>query len=92
MGLLTALQLLTVIPIRRSFTDKQLRWTTGYFPLVGAVIGLVLAGLNYVLGLVLPPSVVYVLLIVSLVVMTGGLNLDGLIDTCVGLAAHRSPE
>ncbi len=92
MGLLAALQLLTVIPIKRGFTDKQLRWTTGYFPLVGAVIGLVLAGLNYVLGLVLPPSVVNVLLIVSLVVVTGALHLDGLIDTCDGLAAHRSPE
>ena len=92
MGLLAALQLLTVIPIKRGFTDRQLRWTTGYFPVIGVVIGLVLAGLNYVLGLVLPPSVVNVLLIVSLVVMTGALHLDGLIDTCDGLAAHRSPE
>lgn len=92
MGLLAALQLLTVIPIKRGFTDRQLTWTTGYFPVVGAAIGLVLAGLNFVLGLVLPSSVVNVLLIVSLVVMTGALHLDGLIDTCDGLAAHRSPE
>jgi adenosylcobinamide-GDP ribazoletransferase len=92
LGLLAALQLLTVIPVKRGFTDRQLRWTTAYFPVVGALIGLVLAGLDYVLGLVLPPSVVSVLLIVSLVVVTGALHLDGLIDTCDGLAAHRSPE
>jgi adenosylcobinamide-GDP ribazoletransferase len=92
LGLLAALQLLTVIPIRRNFTDRQLGWATAYFPVVGALIGLVLAGLNYVMGLVLPLSVVSVLLIVSLVVMTGALHLDGLIDTCDGLAAHRSPE
>ena len=92
MGLLAALQLLTIIPIKRGFTDKQLKWATGYFPVVGAVIGLILAGLNYVLGLVLPPSVVNALLIVSLVAMTGAFHLDGLIDTCDGLAAHKSPE
>jgi adenosylcobinamide-GDP ribazoletransferase len=59
---------------------------------VGLAIGLVLAGLNWVLLLILPSSVVNALLIVSLVILTGALHLDGLADTCDGLAGHRTIE
>jgi len=92
MGLLAALQLLTIIPIRRNFTCQEIGRATGYFPVVGIIIGLVLAGLNYGLSLILPSAVANILLIVSLVVITGALHLDGLVDTCDGLASHRSPE
>jgi adenosylcobinamide-GDP ribazoletransferase len=63
-----------------------------YFPVVGLIIGLILAALSWLLGHVLPPSVVNSLLIVSLVVITGGLHLDGLSDTCDGLAGHKTAE
>jgi len=59
---------------------------------VGAIIGLILAGLNQGLNLILPSAVVNVLLIVSLVAITGALHLDGLVDTCDGLGGHKSPE
>lgn len=63
----------------------------GYFPVVGIIIGVILAALNYLLSLVLPSSVVNALLVVSLVVLSGGLHLDGLADTCDGLAKHGTP-
>ncbi len=92
MGLLAALQFLTIIPVKRDFTAEEVGRSTGYFPVVGLIIGLVLAALNHVLGLVLPASVVNVLLVVSMVVLSGGLHLEGLIDTCDGIAGHGTPE
>jgi adenosylcobinamide-GDP ribazoletransferase len=90
--LLAALQFLTVIPVKRRFSAKQLGRSTAYFPVVGIVIGLILAALNYLLSLVLPSGVVNALLVVSLVVLSGGLHLDGLADTCDGLAKHGTPD
>lgn len=92
MGLFAALQFLTIIPVKRRFSPEEIGRSTGYFPVVGIFIGLVLAGLNYLLSLFLPPAVVNILLIVSLVVLSGALHLDGLVDTCDGLASHKTPE
>ena len=92
MGLLAALQFLTVIPVKRSFSAEQIGRSTSYFPVVGIIIGVILAVLNYLLGLVLPASVVNVLLVVSMVLLSGALHLDGLVDTCDGIAGHRTPE
>jgi adenosylcobinamide-GDP ribazoletransferase len=90
--ILAALQFLTVIPVKRRFSAKQLGRSTAYFPVVGIIIGLILAALNYLLGMVLPSSVVNALLVVSLVVLSGGLHLDGLADTCDGLAKQGTPD
>ena len=60
--------------------------------MVGIIIGLILAGLNWLLGLFLPSPVVNVLLVVSLVVISGALHLDGFVDTCDGIAGHKTPE
>ncbi len=91
MRLLAALQFLTIIPVKRRFSAGQLGRSTVYFPVVGLIIGLILAALNYLLSLVLPPNVVNALLVVSLVVLSGGLHLDGLADTCDGLAKQGTP-
>ncbi len=60
--------------------------------MVGIIIGLILAGLNWLLGLLLPSAVVNTLLIVCLVVLSGALHLDGFVDTCDGIAGHKTPE
>jgi len=59
---------------------------------VGGIIGLILLGLNWLLGLFLPSAVVNGLLIVSLVVISGALHLDGLADTCDGIAGDKTVE
>lgn len=92
MGLLAALQFLTIIPVRYRFGADQIGRSTVYFPVVGIVIGAILAVLHYLLGLVLPPSVVNVLLVATMVLLSGGLHLDGLVDTCDGIAGHGTPE
>lgn len=94
MKFLAALSFLTVIPLprRREFSPEQLGGSIIYFPVVGIIIGLILAGLYWLLHLVLPSAVVSGLLLICLVGLTGGFHLDGFADTCDGIAARKTPE
>lgn len=94
MSFLAAFQFLTAIPLprRREASPEEMGRSTTYFPVVGLVIGLVLAALNWLLNLILPPALVNALLIVVLAIMTGALHLDGFVDTCDGIAGHKSVE
>ena len=92
MGLLAALQFLTILPVKRNFTSEQIGRAAVWFPVVGLIIGAILFGLHYVLKLLLPSGVVNGLLLAALVLLSGGLHLDGLADTIDGLAGHRTPE
>ena len=92
MELLAALQFLTILPVKRNFTSEQIGRSTVWFPVIGLVIGGILLGLHYVLILLLPSGVVNGLLLAVLVILSGGLHLDGLADTIDGLAGHRTPE
>ncbi len=94
MRFLAALRFLTIIPLpgQREVKPEDLGRSLVYFPLVGVIIGLILAGLYWLLSLLLPPAVVNALLIISLVVISGALHLDGFIDTCDGIAGHKTPE
>ena len=94
MRFLYALQFLTIIsiPWRREVSLEELGRSAGYFPVVGLIIGLVLVGLDWLFGLILPSAVANALLIVSLVVITGVLHLDGFVDTCDGIAGHKTAE
>ncbi|MFC2047751.1 adenosylcobinamide-GDP ribazoletransferase [Chloroflexota bacterium] len=94
MRFLAALQFLTIWPWprRREFSPEELGRSVGYFPAVGFIIGLVLAGLSWLLGLILPLAVVNALLIVALAVISGALHLDGFVDTCDGIAGHKTVE
>ncbi|KKK54005.1 hypothetical protein LCGC14_3089080, partial [marine sediment metagenome] len=91
---LAALKFLTIIPLpwQRKVSPEELGRSIGYFPLVGIIIGLILVGLNWLLSPLLPSAVVNALLIISLVVISGALHLDGFVDTCDGIAGHKTPE
>jgi len=91
---LAALRFLTIIPLPRwrEAGPEEIGRSIGYFPVVGIIIGLILAGLNWLLSFILPPAVVNALLIVCLVVLSGALHLDGFVDTCDGIAGHKTVE
>jgi adenosylcobinamide-GDP ribazoletransferase len=93
-SLLAAIQFLTSLPvsIKRELSPEQLGRATAYFPLVGLILGLVLAALNWLLSYILPAGVVNALLIAALVILTGALHLDGFADTCDGIAGHKPVE
>jgi adenosylcobinamide-GDP ribazoletransferase len=94
MSIKAAFQFLTIARLGKGgeINPEALGRSTAYFPLVGLAIGLMLAGLYWVLSFVLAENVMRVLLIAALVVMTGALHLDGLADTCDGMAGHKPVE
>ena len=94
MKFLAALRFLTIIPLpgRREISPEEVGRSIVYFPLVGVIIGLILVGLGWLLGLFLPSALVDVLLVVSLVAISGALHLDGFVDTCDGMVGHKAVE
>src|ERR687884_1416998 len=63
------------------------------FPLAGLVLGALLVGLDRLLNLTaFPLATRSILLVVALVALTGGLHLDGLMDTCDGLIGGHNAQ
>ena len=93
-GFLTALQFLTIIKVREDpgLTGEQLGSSMAYFPLVGLAIGLVLVGVRFGASHVFPSILADGFVIIALVVITGGLHLDGFADTADGLAGGKDRE
>lgn len=89
-----AFQFLTAVPLPLAVPAQShhLGRALALFPLVGAALGLALAGLDRMLRLALPISVATVLLLLAITLLTGGLHLDGLMDTCDGLFGGRTAE
>ena len=81
-----ALGFLTILPTP-SFAAATLGRSLAYFPLVGALLGALVAAFDLVAAAVLPRAVASVLDIAAFAVLSGGLHLDGLADTADGLFA-----
>lgn len=93
-NLLIAMQFLTIIPLKiKSVDEKDLSASLAYFPLVGVLLGLFLVGINNVLSILnFQEIILNILLVVSLLVLTGGIHLDGLADTFDALSSGRDKE
>jgi adenosylcobinamide-GDP ribazoletransferase len=62
------------------------------YPLIGVIIGALLGGIGLWLDPILPAGPIAALLIAIGALITGGLHLDGLMDTADGVCGGRSPE
>lgn len=89
-----AFQLLTRIPVpyQPRYNEEVYRRSVVFYPLVGMVIGAVLMILYDGLPLLLPAEASAVLLLIVWIMLTGGLHLDGWMDTADGLLSHCSRE
>ena len=94
MGFLAALHFLTTIPVatRRTFTDSELGASLAYYPLVGALLGVLLVLGAALWGWAFGAGIAAALTLVTWVLLTGGLHLDGFLDACDGLLSHRPSE
>ena len=90
---LAAVQFLTLVPpiVRRPFTPVEMGWAVGCFPLVGLLLGGLLAGLDWALVHIFPSGISAVLVIAAWVIVTGALHLDGFLDACDGLFGGYTP-
>ncbi|WP_347330330.1 adenosylcobinamide-GDP ribazoletransferase [Marinimicrobium locisalis] len=93
-ALLTALALLTRWPWQPPFrwSEAGQRLSPAYYPLVGALLGLVLWGVYWLCG-DLPSGLTAFVVLLLWVAMTGALHLDGLADAVDGyFAGHRCAD
>ncbi|MCA9874899.1 MAG: adenosylcobinamide-GDP ribazoletransferase [Anaerolineales bacterium] len=93
-GVLVAAQFLTTMPplLKRPFTSRELGQAVALFPVVGLLLGAVLVGVNLLLAMFFPTAVRAALLLVTWVLLTGVLHLDGFLDACDGLFGGFTPE
>ncbi|MFD0959594.1 adenosylcobinamide-GDP ribazoletransferase [Paenibacillus chungangensis] len=93
-ALAAAVQFLTRIPVPLNvpFTPPVLTRSIAYFPVAGLAIGTLLAAASWLLSHLLPPWPTAVLLVALWAALTGGLHLDGWMDTADGVLSHRSRE
>jgi adenosylcobinamide-GDP ribazoletransferase len=90
----TAVMFYTRLPVPSwtGYSDDQLNRSTKYFPLVGALVGgvvaLVICGAHYLF----PIPVAVVLGLAAGVLLTGAFHEDGFADVCDGFGGGHTPE
>jgi adenosylcobinamide-GDP ribazoletransferase len=99
MELVAAVRFLSVLPVpgrtqlfEQAEAAPRLVVGAAYFPLVGLLLACLLWLLMLLLTPLVPQLALAALLVVGLVILTGGLHLDGLMDTCDGLLGGSTRE
>jgi len=89
-----AIAFLTRLPIGRRFTfdAKSVARSARWFPMVGALLGAVSAGVLRAGGAVFPPLLMSVILVLVHTLLTGALHLDGLADAADGFGGGATRE
>lgn len=73
--------------------EKDMRYVMGFFPLAGLVIGAVIYGWVYISGLLNVPDISRTLVLVVIpVLITGGIHIDGYMDTSDALNSYGDRE
>ena len=85
---IAAIQFLTILPLGPQGTYAP-RAMIPWFPVVGLLLGVVLAFFDMLVSNLWAPSAAAVLDVILLMALTGALHLDGLGDTADGLYGHR---
>ncbi|PHV72297.1 adenosylcobinamide-GDP ribazoletransferase [Sporanaerobium hydrogeniformans] len=84
------LQFLTRLPLPfKGEVDEEFHKGILYFPLVGGVLGLCYGGIAFVSIRIFPAFISSLIILLSMVLLTGGLHLDGVGDTFDGLYSYR---
>ncbi len=93
-GILAAFSMYSTVPVPQVKWDKDtLKWALGFLPLVGVLAGVV-EWIWYAFCELHGASAVFYSVIAALipVVISGGIHLDGLCDTCDALCSYAGKE
>ena len=63
-----------------------------FFPVVGLLIGIIIAAFDHVMGFIFPPLPASVMTAIAMTGISGGLHMDGLADTADGFFSARPRE
>jgi adenosylcobinamide-GDP ribazoletransferase len=88
---LVAIQFLTRLPVPH-FTGFQTSWlseSARFFPLVGALVGIIAVGIWWICSLFFPPLVAVGLMMSASLLLTGAFHEDGFADVCDGFGGGR---
>ncbi|HKZ37165.1 MAG TPA: adenosylcobinamide-GDP ribazoletransferase [Chryseolinea sp.] len=84
---------LTTIPVGITMEGiEKLMKHIYLFPVVGAIVGLLLGLIGYASFLIFPPGLTSMVLVISIYYLTGINHIDGLADFGDGVAAHGTRE
>lgn len=94
MEFLLALQFLTRVPVtmKQQVEDRNLGRAMAYFPIIGMLLGLLLAAAHGLFSLFFAPSAADLGAIILLTVVTGNMHLDGLMDTADSFFSGKPRE
>ena len=92
--LILAFQFLTIIPLGNTeeVSEEDMGKATAFFPVVGAIEGILYVALAYLFLKVFPSDLTNGLLLFAMVIINGGLHLDGLSDTVDAVASRGDRE
>jgi adenosylcobinamide-GDP ribazoletransferase len=92
--LLTAIQFLTILPMPSRFQpgEHDLRRSLIFFPIVGLILGALLALLDVGVCRLFPVLPASVLIVIAMLAVSGGFHMDGLSDTADGFFSSRPKE
>ena len=92
-GFRCAIIFLTRVPVGGDgYRDADWRWSTGWFPVIGLLIGLLLASLWWLCSPRLSPWTIAALSLSISQLLTGGFHEDGLADTADALGGAYTGE
>ena len=90
---ISILQFLTRIPINiDTGFDEEFHKTITYFPLVGLVLGILIYIIGLISGIFFDSFITSIIVTLALVILTGGLHIDGLGDTFDAIYSYRDKE
>lgn len=88
----STLVFLTRFPVKVKFEYVSKADNMIFFPVIGFFIGLCTVAVAYVSNIVFGAKIASILAVLVMVILTGGLHLDGLSDSFDGLFSYRDKE
>ncbi len=79
-------------PVTVKYNEELPSKSMVFYPVIGTIIGLILILLDFIFSFLFGSNISSILLLTALVYLTGGLHLDGFIDTIDGIFSCRKKD